>query len=518
MDRLYAADLPLLAPELTLVILAVILTVIDLFLRNETDRRFLGWISVIGLGVAWVLVVSRYGQPYQQLLGDSYRIDDYASLFKTIFLTAAILVTLLAISYVRKMGSVESGGELYYLIVAATLGAMMMASSTDLVTLFVALELLSISSYILVGTRKNNMLSNEAAFKYIVLGGIASAMLLFGMSYLYGLTGTTNLLGIGKGLANLTAGSSEYNALIYVAFFFLLAGFGFKIGMAPFHMWTPDVYQGAPTPITAFLTSVSKAAAIAMTYRTLLFLMFSNAEAYSDFTLYIAVAAATTMIIGNTVALRQTNAKRLMAYSSIANAGYLLVPLVSFTGQSFAQMIYYLTAYVLMNIGVLALIMALSKGASDEDTADNGDAEAAAKAHESEASLDLFAGLYHRAPMISIGMTVLVLSLAGIPITAGFFGKFYILWSAVSSERYWLAALMILTSVISFFYYFGFIRQMYMRPGIDTRIRIPAITAIVFWFTVVATVALAVYPNGVLDLITNIFTIQEDWLGVSSNQ
>jgi NADH-quinone oxidoreductase subunit N len=496
MDRLQVSDLPLLAPELTLVILAVILTAVDLMLPNDKDRRFLGWISVVGLSIALFFTVSRYGEPYQQLLSDSYRVDDFANLFKTIFLLGAILVTILMMSYIRK-NEVSQDGEMFYLLVAATLGAMLMASSTDLITLFVGLELLSISSYILVGARKAHLKSNEAAFKYIVLGGIASAFVLYGMSFLYGLTGATNLMQIGQGLSTLM--NQEHEVLVYLAFFLMLAGFGFKIAMAPFHMWAPDVYQGAPTPITAFLTSVSKAAGIAIVYRVFLIPFLVAGEIFIDIAFYIAVTAAIAMVVGNTVALRQANAKRLMAYSSIANAGYLLVPFVALSTQTFSQLIYYLLAYVLMNIGTLALIMALTKDETQE--------------HDQE-NLSIFSGLYHRSPWTAAGMTVLVLSLAGIPVTAGFFGKFYILWSAIRSELFWLAGIMIVTSVISFFYYFGIIRQMYMRGGTEDGFKMPALIGMVFWFTIIATVGLGFFPNAVLELITSIFSPAEDLFGI----
>lgn len=536
MERLLVTDLSLLAPELTLVLLAVILTGIDLVLPDSKDRRFLGWLSVLGLGVALIFTISRFvdysgGQlvlvngGYQQLLGDSYRVDDFSNMFKTIFLLGAMLVTILLINYTHTKKSSYSG-EMYYLLVAATLGAMLMASSSDLITLYVGLELLSITSYILVGVRKSNLRSNEGAFKYVVLGGIASAFLLYGMSFLYGLTGTTNLMAIGEGLQPLMGG--QYDMLVYIAFFLMLAGFGFKIALAPFHMWAPDVYQGAPTPITAFLTSVSKAAGIAILYRTFLIPFIMAGEIFLDIAFYLAIMAVIAMVVGNTIALRQTNVKRLMAYSSIANAGYLLVPFAAITPQSFtllmfSQLIFYLLAYVLMNIGTLALVTVLARG---RETGDRGLESRGSEDSDSIGELDgrgsedlsIFAGLYHRSPWTAVGMTILVLSLAGIPVTAGFFGKFYILWSALMHEsyRFWLAGTMIVTSVISFFYYFGIIRQMYMRPGIDEKFRLPGTVSFVFWFTVAATLLLGFFPNAALELISSIFNSVEDIFGVTN--
>lgn len=491
MERLYAANLTQLAPELTLVGFAVILTLIDLMMPKGQDRRVLGWISILGLAVSAAITISRLGNDSVSLLNDSYRLDDYANVFKLIFLFGAMFVTALAIHYIDEK-EIPHHGEVYYLLLTATLGGMVMASSGDFITLFVGLELLSISSYILVGARKHHQKSNEAAFKYVVMGGVATAFTLYGMSFLYGITGTTNLRGIATGLSQ----AQGYDMIVYLAFFLMLAGFGFKLALAPFHMWAPDVYEGAPTPITAFLTAVSKGAAVALVFRVLLVSFSGARDFFGDMLFYLSVVAAISMIVGNTIALRQTNVKRLMAYSSIANAGYLLVPFTALTLQSFSQLVYYVIAYLIMNIGAFAVLTMVAK--------DQGSDE-----------LKAYGGLYHRAPWTAVGMTVIVLSLAGIPITAGFFGKFYILWSTIRYEKYWLAGTMIATSIISYYYYFGVIRQMFMRPGTDSKMRISPLVATVLWVTVLITIAMAVFPNEVLNYLASIFDYQKDLFGIT---
>lgn len=343
-QRLFAADLVYLLPELTLIVTAVVMSLIDLFLPDKQSRRSMGLLGLIGIAVSVFFIVQQVNvhpldpatnQPVTKvLLGQMYRLDDFAHMFKLIFLTGTALVILLGMGTFGRNGQskMRHEGEFYYLLLAASVGAMVMASSGDLITLFIGLELLSITSYILVGMYKSELPSNEASFKYIVMGGISSAFIIYGMSFLYGLTGTTNIAVLSQGLP---AVYSSFEPIIYLSFFLMIAGFGFKIAAVPFHTWAPDVYQGAPTPVTAFLAVVSKAAALAIIFR-----LFINVYAYlqpnpmlgvessffDDALLTFSVLAAASMIIGNTVALRQTNVKRLLAWSGIANAGYLLSP------------------------------------------------------------------------------------------------------------------------------------------------------------------------------------------------
>jgi NADH-quinone oxidoreductase subunit N len=494
---LQVADLTHLAPELTLVISAIILSLIDLFMPKHASRTILGWLTLVGIIVSAVFTSARLGEPkLTALLGGSYIVDDFGNILKLVLLGATGLIVLMSIGSIREE-EIPHRGEYYYLFLPAVLGAMVMTSSADLITLFVGLELLSITSYIMVGMRKKDRRSNESAFKYLVLGGISSAVILYGMSFLYGITGSTILPVI---RSSLTQSAGSYDALAYVAAFLLIAGFGFKIAAAPFHTWAPDVYQGAPTPIAAFLAVVSKAAGFALLFR-IVYTGFFNVSLGDlpfsrDILLALAVLAAAAMIVGNLTALHQKNVKRLLAYSGIANAGYLLVPiaaqfaLVHF--ENFSEFTYYLIAYALMNIGAFAVLMVVEQNTGTEE-------------------MSGFAGLYHRAPWTAAAMTILVLSLSGIPLTGGFFGKIFIMFGALQTHLYWLAAIMIITSVISFYYYFGFIRQMYMRSDADAdSIRLKPALAVTIWMCTAASVVMAIFPHEVLHFIQTRFSLISD--------
>lgn len=497
--RLSVNDLAHLAPELTLVISAILLSLIDLFLPKRFNRNLLGWLSLAGIVISAIFVCMQMGtdEPII-LLNESYRIDDFGNLFKLFFLVGTGLIIFMSIGSVKEE-DIPHVGELYYLFLPATLGAMVMASSGDLITLFVGLELLSITSYILVGMRKYQLKSNEAAFKYLVLGGISSAFILYGMSFLYGLAGTTNISAIN---AALLENLSTFKTLVYLSFFLMLAGFGFKIAAAPFHTWAPDVYQGAPTPVTAYLAIVSKGAGFAILFRVIYSIYYGlgNPDVpyfVSDVFLSLSVLAAIAMIVGNTMALKQRNVKRMLALSGVANAGYLLVPIAAqfsiFHYTNFTEMFFYLIAYLFMNLGALAVLMVVSEAAGSDE-------------------LKSFGGLYYRAPWTSAAMVILVLSLSGIPITGGFFGKLYILMGTLQLKNYWLAVIMILTSVMSFYYYFGFIRQMFMRSTEPVRdIRIPIPLSITIWTSVFATVLMGLFPQYIISYIEQVFSLVQDF-------
>lgn len=495
--RLQLSELGLLAPELTLVAAAVVLSLLDLLLPRQTSRTMLGWLSLASILISALFVVSHLdpAEP-TQLLHYSYRIDDFANIMKLILLTGAGLITFMSIGSVKEE-EVPHVGEYYYLLLPATLGGMIMASSGDLITLFVGLELLSITSYILVAMRKKNLSTNEAAFKYIVLGAISSAIILYGMSFLYGMSGSTAINDINSALGQ--SGQSML-PMIYLSFFLLLAGFGFKVAAAPFHMWAPDVYQGAPTPVTAFLAVVSKAAAFAVLFR-LMYGIYAVGDMMSlpihqDVLTTLMVVAAAAMILGNFIALRQTHMKRLLAYSGIANTGYLLVPIAvqfSMTHYSnFSEFAFYLIAYLFMNIGMFAVLMIIERSTGEE-------------------AIKGLAGLYYRAPGMAVAVLLLLLSLAGLPISGGFFGKVYIMLGAMQTQHYWLAAVMILTSVVSFYYYFGFIRQMFMRSEDESHpVEVPLPLGITMWLCAGISVLLGLVPQWVLGYIERIFTLTKD--------
>ncbi|GIP35564.1 NADH-quinone oxidoreductase subunit N [Paenibacillus sp. J2TS4] len=491
------SDLAHLAPELTLVISAVIISLIDLMMPKKTSRTIIGWLTLAGLVVAAVFVALRLQEAPVELLNQTYRVDNFGNLIKLLLLGSTGLIVLMSVGWVKSK-DIPHVGEYYYFYLPAVLGGMIMASSGDLITLFVGLELLSITSYIMVAMKKKDGKSNEGAFKYTVLGGISSAMILYGMSFLYGMSGSTNL---GEINAQLSLYSGSFGALIYVAFFLLLAGFGFKIAAAPFHTWAPDVYQGAPTPVTAFLAVVSKAAGLALVFRVIYTVFFqlsasSSLPIEADVYLSLSVLAAISMIAGNFMALRQKNMKRLLAYSGIANAGYLLVPIATQFSlvhmNNFSEFIYYLVAYALMNIGAFALLLMIE--------ATSGTTE-----------LKGLAGLYYRAPWTAVAMVLIVLSLAGIPISAGFFGKLFILLGALETQLYWLAAIMILTSVVSYYYYFGIIRQMFMRGGGEPEeVKATVPLRITLWTCAGVGVVLGFYPGLLLNYVESIFKLATD--------
>lgn len=494
---IFQYDWSYLLPEFIILGFATLLSLLDLFAGKRLGKQVIGWLSLVGVVLAAVFVfvnVNTTGTPYSYM-ADMIRIDDYGNAFKLLFLGGTAFALLISLSYLKK-GEVQHTGEYYYLLLTGLLGAMVMASSADLITLFVGLELLSLSSYVLVGLRKKSLQSNESAFKYVVSGGIATAITLFGMSYIYGLTGTTHIYEISMRLAE--AGMAGYQFLVYVAFAFLVVGLAFKISAAPFHMWTPDVYQGAPTPITAFLAVVSKAAGFSLLFRVVMISFFNVTDGVGRFffqegSLYLGLMAAASMIIGNTMAIRQTNVKRMMAYSGIAQAGYLLVPFVPPTTLFFSEVIFYLFAYLLVSFGAFAVIMVVAQEQQTED-------------------LKGFAGLYHRSPIMAVAMSIFLLSLAGIPVTAGFFGKFYLFMGALAQENYWLSAIMIVTSVISYYYYFGIIRQMYMRPGTtEARLAVPKGIWVFVLVMAVATVFFGAFPGLVTDYVQTHFNPSFDF-------
>jgi NADH-quinone oxidoreductase subunit N len=484
-------DLLLMMPELLVLVLALLLLVVDLMMPQTLSRRILAWASLLGLAAVFVVVLIQLGQPSASFLEDSYRSDQFAKAVKLVLLGASFLLILGSSSYMGPLKK-EGHGEFYYLFLFALCGGMFMASSADLITLYVGLEVLSLSSYVLAGLRKQHIKSNEAAFKYLILGGTASAVFLFGASYAYGLTGTTHLMTMGQRLGEAMQDGMTF--FVVLAFVMMLGGLGFKVSLAPFHMWAPDVYEGAHTPVTTFLSIVSKTAAFALMYRILvsIFILYMTSEMVLALGTVLAVVAGFSMIVGNTAAMRQTNVKRMMAYSSVAHASYLLVPLASLNQLMYDQLFFYVAAYLFMTIGIFVGIMIVE---------DNSGSEA----------LRAFAGLYHRSPLLAAAITILLMSTAGFPLTAGFIGKFYILLGAVGTGAYWLAGIMILTSVMSYYYYFGVVRQMYLRPGeTEGKLNIPVSAAAAILISVAGTLVLGIWPNLLMNVIQNHFQFLTD--------
>lgn len=481
----------LLAPELILVITAVFILLIDLGLPQRVNYNMMGGLSLLSV----LLSLSFIGwQLYQRLhVGDnahiwelfnqSYRVDNFSLLIKIICLVGTAFIILLSIGYLQNK-EIKQRSEFYYLLLLATLGVMMMSSSDDLITLYISIELVSITSYILVGMKKNNRKSTEGAFKYIILGSVASAFILYGMSFLYGMTGSTQLTEVAWGLLQQTA---AYEPLIYVSGLLMFVGLGIKIAAVPFHAWAPDVYEGAPTPITTFLAVVAKGATLALLLRIFYnvyvnFALQQQWHIYDDLSTILLILAAVSMIMGTTMALKQRNMKRLFALSGIVNTGYLLVPIgLNMFSRSiphlyFSQFSYYLLAYLLTTIGAFAVHIVVSRCAKHDE-------------------ISGYAGLYYRSPWLAVAMTILLLSLAGLPITAGFMGKLYIVLAAIIAKTLWIALFIMLTSMVSFYFYFRIIVQMYMRASNDNKIYLNRATGCVIFSCVVAVFLLGVFPH-----------------------
>lgn len=492
MDTLLAFNWSAMMPEFIILGTAILLSLIDLFAPKSFNRKSLAWLALTGVILAGISLWSLLSLEVISILADTFRLDAFAKAFKLLLLLGAGLVFLLAANYEPKEKLHEYRGEFYYLFLAALLGAMMMASSGDLITLFVGLELLTISSYILAGIRKKNSGSNEAALKYVVNGGISTAFILFGMSYLYGFTGTTNLIEMSEAMAGVADGQTIY--LLGIAFFLLVVGLSFKLATAPFHMWAPDVYEGSPTPVTAFLSVVSKTAGFVILLRILLSLYVTasgDAEGIYTFleknSIFIGFLAGVTMIVGNVMALRQENIKRMLAYSSIAHAGYLLVAVATLGGGYFLldTIWFYLFAYIFMNLGAFAVIQYLAQRQDSE-------------------KISILAGLAKNSPVLAVFMTILILSLAGIPGTAGFIGKLHIFLGALVSTPWHslLAAILLATTVVSYVYYFRLLVQMFFQPSPAVeKVKLPVSLMLGLVICVVGTIGFGLAPNIALDFI-----------------
>lgn len=371
-----------------------------------------------------------------------FALDAFSIFFKLLFVAAMAMVVLLSDDFLRE--SRYSTWEYYSLLGFALCGMMFMASGVHLIAIWVGLELMSLSSYILAGYYKNEEKSTEAAMKYFILGAVSSAILLYGLSLIYGVCASLNLLDIAKAMSTLTTN----NALMF-GIMLLGAGLCFKVGAVPFHVWTPDVYVGAPTPITAFLSTGSKAAAFAVFARVFYVALPSF---HLDWSNVLAVVAALSMIVGNLAAITQTNIKRMLAYSSIGHAGYILLGIIAMSSTGLRGILIYTVVYVFANLGIWATVLMMRR-------------------HEYAGELiDDFDGLHKRAPFWAFAMVMFLLSLGGIPPTAGFIGKYYLFAAAIQAGYGWLAIIAVLMSAVSIFYYFRVVVAMYLRDGQDAEV------------------------------------------------
>ncbi|HEX2174150.1 MAG TPA: NADH-quinone oxidoreductase subunit N [Dehalococcoidia bacterium] len=471
----------LLAPEYVLVAAAFLVFTVDLLLP-EGRRHLTALVAAIGAAVTLgVALATGMSLPPNGQLGtvfDVVVVDAYAVFFKVVFLAAVLLLIGTSYHYVRL--TLRHPGEFYAILLLATLGMNLLAASIELLTAYIALELMSFSFYVLAGYAKLNPKSNEAAIKYILMGAFSSAILLYGLSYVYG-TAQVTFFG---GLAAALAPFGTENVGVLFGLILIVAGLGFKVSAVPFHQWAPDVYEGAPIPVTAFLSVASKMAAFALFLRLFVQAFLPILPLWQN--LLIALAAA-SMIVGNLIALRQSNLVRLLAYSSIAQVGYVLVGLAALTPDAgrfvAAGIVFHLVGYAITNLAAFAVIIAVWNVDGKQGIAD-------------------FAGLSKRAPYAALVMTVALFSLAGLPFFAGFFTKFYLFTAAVAAGQLWLVAFAVLNSFVSLYYYLQVIRQMYAQePAQPGHLPVPPLLSGVLTVLLAGMIWLGVYPTPVIQLI-----------------
>ncbi len=461
----------LLLPEVFLFLWAILIFILDFFWKQE--KQNLGYVALVGIVLTMLLALN---SPQGQLFGGMFLADSFSSFFNMIFLLTGFLTIASSIDFVRRLRAHQ--GEYFALLLLCMVGMMFLASAGDLITLYVALELTTISLYVLAAYLKNELKSSEAGLKYLILGAVSSAILLYGISLIFGLTGATLLKDIKMTLITRFLAYGEIGSALILSFVFFIAGFGFKLALVPFHMWVPDVYEGAPTPITAFLSVASKAAGLVAFIRV----FFESFSAFQvDWVVLMAVLAALAMIIGNIIALLQTNIKRMLAYSSIAQIGYILLGIVAATSRGLASVSFYLFVYLFANMGAFIAAIAFSNATGSDEIRD-------------------YAGLSRRSPALAAMMAVFMLSLVGIPPLAGFTGKFYLFSAAIQQGWIWLVVVAVLTSVVSLYYYVGVVRQMYFQtsaPGKPVAMSAPLKLALII--CVIGVLIFGVYPNIFID-------------------
>ncbi len=468
-------------PELILILTALLVLMVDLV---GTDRKYnmtAPLLTIGGFCVAIVVGIFLFGKNYVGFF-DTVLADEYSILFETIYMITGILIVMISWHYIAENNM--NFREYYVLLLFAVVGMMLMTSSTELLVIFIGLEIMSISSYILVGMMRRMATSNEAALKYLLLGAFSTGFLLYGISLIYGATGSTHLPEI---IFQLQQPGALDNPLAGFGIALLIIGVGFKVALVPFHMWTPDVYSGAPTPVTAFMSAAVKAAGFALLIRIFL-TGIPHAERWDNLMWWIAIL---TMSVGNLMALRQNSIKRMLAYSSIAHAGYVMVAVVVGSQAAISSIIFYSLAYALMGIGAFGVLAVRSQGKT-LDTYDD------------------LAGYAHAGPLervLAVLMSIFMLSLLGLPLTAGFMGKFQIFYSALDAGWIWLTIIAVLNSVISLFYYLRVIVYMYMQPKTDAAessqpttsvSSLLALTGLVG--TAVGIIYLGIFPNDFVQL------------------
>jgi len=481
------SDLRLIAPELILTVAACVALVMEVILPYRKSK-LTAYFALAGIALAFVSLALQVSgpMPVEGFYG-MVRIDGFAILFRIIFLISAALAIGISTRFLDIEG--EQHGEYYSLILFATVGMMFIACGHDLISLYISLELMALTFYVLVAFTKREKKSNEAAMKYFLLGAFSSGVLLYGMSLIYGVAGSTNIGEIATSLSDIVPkiqadqNFAGLRPLLLLGMIALSAGLFFKVAAVPFHMWAPDVYEGAPTSVTAFLSTGSKAASFALYAR-----IFSEAlpAMRADWAPLLGLVAAITIMVGNWAAVTQENSKRLLAYSSISNAGYLLLALIANNEYGRIGLIVYLFVYTLMNMGAFGVIISLRRRGIIGDNVDD------------------LTGLAHKAPLMAAMMAIFMLSLGGLPVTGGFIGKYFLFGGLIqqgATEQktwyYWLAGWAIINTVVSFAYYFRFIKVMYLGDRIadNKPLALSPALQVALAVSVIGIIILGVYPQ-----------------------
>ena len=459
-------------PEIILTLTGILIMFLEA-VANDKQKSIFAPISIVGLAAAlFAAATADPGTAFHDML----MIDVFGTFFRVLVIGVGILTVFSSSEYLHRENS--PGGEFYALLLFSVMGQCIMVTANELIMIFIGLEISSISSYILAGYLRDDPRNNESALKYFLLGSFATAFLLYGVAWIYGITATTNLELVRKAVE--TPGFDSF-ALAGIAAALIFVGLGFKISAVPFQVWAPDVYQGAPAPISAFLSVGPKAAAFAILLRVFLTAFGPISDRWTPFVWACALA---TMIAGNFAALKQTNIKRMLAYSSIANAGYMLVAVTAHSDTGAAAVMFYLAAYALTNIGAFAIITYF------------------ARKGERYVSIDDFAGLAQRQPMMSAMMTIFLLSLIGVPLTGGFFGKFYIFKASLDAKLIWLTVLGLLNSAVAAYYYLYILVVMYMKEPGESVEDLPPVgfgIKVAVYASAVGTLILGIFPSTILD-------------------
>lgn len=474
-------DLALLSPEITLTIFALLVLGLDLAFNRLKDA--LAYVAMGGVILAIVVTALLFGTQ-GSLFSGMLVVDSFAFYFKIIACLATGLVILSSIAFMKERTPYR--GEFYGLLLLATLAITLLAGASDLVMIYLSFEFVSLTCYVLVGYLRGDPKSSEGGIKYFLYGAVTSAVMLYGISLLYGITGSTNLEEIRNALLFPASPAASTPWLILPALIFILTGFGFKIALVPFHQWTPDAYEGAPTPIAAFLSVGPKAAGFAVLIRVFL----TALPAYQiDWVAILSGISVVSMTFGNLVAIQQTNIKRMLAYSSIAQVGYILLGVVAAGPETYGitGVLLFILAYLFTNLGAFVAVVAFSHLTGSDEIAD-------------------YAGLIRRAPLLAAALVVFFMSLAGIPPTGGFLGKFFVFGAAIQMGQkvfYFLAVVGVLNSIISLYYYFNVVRLMCFLPAKDeTSLQIPRSLVLAVTITMAMTLVMGLHPQPFIELAT----------------